>query len=235
MAAQSGTTEIQKFRLLRELTGIRGEGVETDGDFHRIFNYGQITARDDEAVNMDGNGNRLVNTGVLMSHTDAAVRLQGNDNVFFNSGQVLAHGQPGVELVGAAGDVGSLFNSGTISGQDAAWQRRRRRRGDETVINEGTINGNVFLGGGNDVFNGTGGKVFGAVHGGAGDDLYIVDDPTLTLVEEAGEGIDTVVANTGWTLGANFENLNLVGDGDHTGVGNSLDNIINGNIGDNVI
>jgi serralysin len=210
-------------------------GVETDGDFHRIFNYGQITARDDEAVNMDGNGNRLVNTGVLMSHTDAAVRLQGNDNVFFNSGQVLAHGQPGVELVGAAGDVGSLFNSGTISGQDGDGNAIVGSEADEIVINEGTINGNVVLGGGNDIFNGTGGTVFGSVLGGAGDDLYIVDDPTLTLVENAGEGIDTVNANTNWTLGANFENLNLVGGGDHSGVGNNLDNVINGNIGDNTI
>lgn len=48
-------------------------------------------------------------------------------------------------------------------------------------------------------------------------------------------GIDQVVASVDWTLGADIENLTLVGTSKLAGRGNQLDNIVVGNDGSNVI
>ncbi len=56
-----------------------------------------------------------------------------------------------------------------------------------------------------------------------------------TVVENAGQGADTVLASVSYTLGANVENLTL-NRADHiNGTGNSLDNVITGNPGNNVL
>lgn len=47
------------------------------------------------------------------------------------------------------------------------------------------------------------------------------------MVENANEGTDTVYSWINYTLGANVENLTLLGGA--TGVGNTLNNVINGN------
>jgi serralysin len=95
----------------------------------------------------------------------------------------------------------------------------------------------------NDVFHGSGGDT---LIGGAGDDTYYLWDNTSVVVENAGEGIDTVDARF-WgpvTLAANVENLLLNSAGSTAGTGNALNNIIvagtvgatlNGLAGDDVL
>lgn len=73
----------------------------------------------------------------------------------------------------------------------------------------------------------------GTVYGGTGDDTYIVSDTSLVLAEFASEGDDLVVSRVGWTLDDDFERLALIGDRDIRGIGNSQENAIFGNIGDN--
>lgn len=68
----------------------------------------------------------------------------------------------------------------------------------------------------------------------AGNDTYIVDAGD-TVIENAGEGIDTVQADFSCTPGANLENLILTGLGNINSTGNDLDNIIIGNNGSNVL
>src|SRR5207253_7095483 len=70
--------------------------------------------------------------------------------------------------------------------------------------------------------------------GGAGDDVYTIDGAD-TLVELAGGGMDTVQSASSYTLGSNFEILTLIGAGNASGTGNALDNILNGNAGNNVL
>ncbi|MEK1836111.1 MAG: calcium-binding protein, partial [Pseudomonas sp.] len=73
--------------------------------------------------------------------------------------------------------------------------------------------------------------------GGTGNDTYIVDNlkdvvtETSTLASE----IDTVRSSVSWTLSANVENLILTGTNNLNGVGNALDNVLNGNSGNNVL
>ncbi len=67
--------------------------------------------------------------------------------------------------------------------------------------------------------------------GGAGDDTYVVDHAGDSVVEEAGQGTDTVLASVGTTLSAFVEQLVLTGIASIDGTGNSLDNILTGNCG----
>ena len=71
--------------------------------------------------------------------------------------------------------------------------------------------------------------------GGRGNDTYMVDQIGDVVMENAAEGIDTVVSGIDYTLGANVENLTLIGTGDLHGTGNELDNVIVGNAGNNVL
>jgi Ca2+-binding RTX toxin-like protein len=71
--------------------------------------------------------------------------------------------------------------------------------------------------------------------GGAGDDTYFVDNAGDGVVENPGEGTDTVETSVSYTLGPNVENLTLLAGGDLQGFGNSLTNTITGNAGNNLI
>lgn len=75
--------------------------------------------------------------------------------------------------------------------------------------------------------------------GGAGDDTYFMYDHNTKVVEQAGQGIDTI--NDGMIDGyslvnaPNVENLILGGNYASPATGNDLDNIIIGNSGNNII
>ena len=112
---------------------------------------------------------------------------------------------------------------------------------DNTLV--GNDEANTLLGGlgrdilfgeaGNDSLNG--GNGIDRLVGGLGDDTYYVDSKADRVVELVGEGIDTVFAETSYTLSSNIENLTLTGTGDFTAGGNSLDNHIIGNDGNNIL
>ena len=56
--------------------------------------------------------------------------------------------------------------------------------------------------------------------GGLGNDTYLTTSGD-TIVENAGEGVDTVLADFTCTLGTNLENLTLTGTGKINGTGNT--------------
>ena len=56
-----------------------------------------------------------------------------------------------------------------------------------------------------------------------------------TVTENAGQGADTVQSQINFTLGANFENLDLKGVGNRNGTGNGADNQVAGNPGTNLL
>ncbi|WP_341929606.1 S8 family serine peptidase, partial [Methyloversatilis discipulorum] len=71
--------------------------------------------------------------------------------------------------------------------------------------------------------------------GGAGNDTYLVDNQSDSILELAGEGVDTVHSSVSYTLGREIENLVLSGIDGINATGNSLDNFITGNAGDNIL
>lgn len=101
----------------------------------------------------------------------------------------------------------------------------------------GNNRNNVLDGGaGNDTLDGNGGV--DTLKGGAGNDVYILDnsgDVVDLVLETANAGIDTVITNSDYILGANLENLQLLGNGDFSGTGNALVNTIIGNDGENFL
>jgi trimeric autotransporter adhesin len=95
----------------------------------------------------------------------------------------------------------------------------------------GNASGNNLQGaGGNDTLDGSSGA--DTMAGGIGDDSYYVNSTTDRVTELASEGIDTIYASVSWTLNANVERLVLMGSAAR-GVGNALDNVIQGNAANN--
>ena len=69
--------------------------------------------------------------------------------------------------------------------------------------------------------------------GGKDDDSYLVDSTKEIISEAANQGDDDVRSTISYTLGANVEDLRLVGNADINGTGNGLDNFMLGNEGKN--
>src|SRR5213078_764236 len=68
-----------------------------------------------------------------------------------------------------------------------------------------------------------------------GDDTYLVDAAGDVVVEALDAGQDSVRTSLSYTLGANVENLALLGTAAVNGTGNSLDNLLLGNSAANVL
>ena len=80
---------------------------------------------------------------------------------------------------------------------------------------------------GNDMLNG--GTGADSMEGGAGADAYNVDNVGDVILELAGDGTDEVRSSISYTLGANVENLVLLGSATIGGTGNELANAMTGN------
>lgn len=76
------------------------------------------------------------------------------------------------------------------------------------------------------------------MEGGKGNDTYVVDDEGDVVIEyftnAQGGGVDTVRSSITYALGGNLDNLTLTGAGHINGTGNSLNNVLTGNSGNNV-
>lgn len=194
------------------------------GNYIHIYEGGSMMS-DDNVVQSRGGDTTIINEGSLSS-VNQTIYMFEDDNVMVNHGSVTS------QTIGITsnGDGDKIINHGTITGLVNAVLGGA---GAQTVMNSGTMHGLVDLGSGNDVFDGRGGTVLGDVLGGDGNDVFIVDDPGLDLIENAGEGTDRVKSTFDYKLAANFENLTLLGNADLNGRGNAVDNVINGNTGDN--
>lgn len=95
-------------------------------------------------------------------------------------------------------------------------------------------NDTINAGNGNDILDG--GKGADILTGGLGDDTYVVDNIADQIIENAGEGVDTVKTSlNNYVLGNTLENLTLIGSANLIATGNELDNVIIGNAGNNTL
>ncbi|ESQ92573.1 beta strand repeat-containing protein [Asticcacaulis benevestitus] len=86
---------------------------------------------------------------------------------------------------------------------------------------------------GNDILDGGGG--IDTLIGGLGDDEYYIRSSADIIVENSDEGYDKVYSSVSYTMSENVEFLELYGDADADVTGNSMDNSLQGNLGDNIL
>ncbi|VTU24357.1 calcium-binding protein [Variovorax sp. RA8] len=73
------------------------------------------------------------------------------------------------------------------------------------------------------------------LRGGAGNDIYYVDNSADVVTELANEGTDLVLSTVSSTLSADVENLSLTGTAAIDATGNALDNLLTGNTANNTL
>ncbi|MFD0915013.1 LamG-like jellyroll fold domain-containing protein [Pseudahrensia aquimaris] len=116
-------------------------------------------------------------------------------------------------------------------------------KGGSNLLLAGGLGGSNFRSGGqagDDILNGgagndelDGGDGADEMRGASGNDRYWVDQYGDRTIELADEGFDTVLTElTTYKLSANVERLIFTDTANHIGRGNALDNILNGNAGD---
>jgi Ca2+-binding RTX toxin-like protein len=186
------------------------------------------------SANLNATGNELDNT--LLGNT-------GNNTLDGQSGDDTMAGGAGDDLyvVDSADDV---IMENANEGTDTVLSSVSLTLGDnlETLILTGgnatsalgnSLNNSITGNSGNNTLDG--GQGNDTLAGGLGDDVYLVTSTTDTLVENAGEGIDTIQSSVSYTLADYFEHLILTGVDDMSGVGNNDNNEITGNEGNNTL
>ena len=103
---------------------------------------------------------------------------------------------------------------------------------DDSITGNGG-NDSIFAGSGNDTVDGGTGN--DTMTGGLGNDLYFVDSIGDVINELAGGGTDTVQTSVSLILGAQLENLTLIGAVGRSGTGNALNNVITGSTGNDTL
>ena len=198
-------------------------------------------------------GTEGVDTLTGTGRDDHIIGLGGNDTLTGLGGNDLLDGGAGADTMagGLGDDIYVVDNAGDVVTEQAG-------QGTDTVqttlasytlganvenltftdnaAHTGTGNAlnNVLTGGGG-ADNLNGGAGADRMVGGAGNDTYTVDNAGDVVVENGGEGTDTVSASITWTLGANVENLTLSGSSAINGIGNADANVITGNAAANVL
>lgn len=230
----SATLDIQSLtavNLLMTNSGtIRNEGASYEGAYYDViylpdYPFVEVTPR---PVTMLASAVSL--TGGAEKETEVS---------FVNTGTIEALGAHSTAIY-SIGKL-DLVNSGTISGTEGLTLDRkdelaissgRTRIGgaidmvgdqDNSIVNSGTINGSIVLGGGNDSIVNTG-TIKGDIWLGAGDDSFTqLLSAVFEGTADGGEGSDTLTFDItgGGRLDAatfaqfiNFENIALTGSGD---------------------
>ena len=191
------------------------------------------------AVFLGGSGlsKVLVNTGAIQSlATEAGIAVWvtgSNLTTIDNAGTIRSVGGVAIDASLATGAI-HLNNSGTITSSTPDASIVATALAD-TILNTGSINWGVVLGNGDDVFDGIGGFVGGAVFGGDGNDVFRISDPLAQVWEDVGQGLfDRVESTVSFSLVpmGEVEMLTLLGTATD-GTGNYLGTWISGNAMDN--
>jgi Ca2+-binding RTX toxin-like protein len=156
---------------------------------------------------------------------------EGVDTVNSSVSITLSANLENLLLVGY-GDINAIGNADAnvlLGTSGANWLQGM---GGNDDLRGGEGNDRLEGGAGNDLLDG--GEGTDSLSGGLGDDVFLVDQAEDIVIENAGEGIDTVRATASYALSGNVENLVLESSGGYiNGTGNALTNHLTGNDYDN--
>ncbi|MDF8333566.1 calcium-binding protein [Novosphingobium cyanobacteriorum] len=206
------------------LTGSGDPDGIGNGDSNRITG----NAGDNLLSGMDGNDTLDGGVGV-----DTLAGAAGNDSYVLDNplDTIVEFAGDGTDTVRASFtyELGDTLENLVLTGADTIDGTGNAQ--DNLITGNTAANHLVGLDG-NDTLDGGGGGG-DVLAGGAGDDTYILDDASDAVIENAGDGTDTVVAAFSTTIAADIENLTLSGTASIDGTGNALANVLTGNAGIN--
>ena len=207
------------------ITGNSAGNILSDGGTvtHGSYTSGVLTGLDNGGTSdlIQGGGNDTMAGGL---GNDIYIVTSSTDVISESSGQ-------GLDLVKSFVD----FNLGT----NGANVESLVLMGTADLNATGSTSANTLVGnGGNNILDdgGVGGN--DTMVGGAGDDTYMVSNASDVITEGGAAGTDLVEANLTvgtYALGANIEDLTLMGTNNINGTGNTAANLIIGNSGNNII
>lgn len=192
------------------------------------------------AISLTGNelsnvltGNNAANTLDGGAGADVLIGGKGNDLYIVDSqaNTVIENAAEGADTVqsSVSYSLGDNVEHLTLTGAAEA--------GMGNALNNkltGNAQSNKLWGGlGNDSLDG--GQGADILFGGLGNDKYWVDSADDLVVENAGEGTDTVYASVSYALADNVERLILTGSANINAVGNAGNNRLEGNAGNNIL
>jgi len=192
--------------------------------------------------NFTGTGNALVNVITGGSGNDTLDGGTGADTLIGGAGDDTYVVDAGDTVTEAANAGTDTIRTALVSYTLGANIENLTYTGKVAFTGTGNSLGNVITGGaaadkltggsGNDTLNG--GAGIDTMIGGLGDDTYIVDNAADIVTENAGEGTDTIKTTlTSYSLASKpaVENLTYTGTAAFKGTGNTLDNVIAGGSG----
>ena len=224
--------------------------VQSSVTYTLANNVEKLTLTGTSAI--DGTGNSAINNMLGNSAANVLDGAGGNDNINGGSGADTMIGGTGSDtfVVDDSADITIEFaDEGTDTVESSvdftlqAYVEKLTLTGAAGITGTGNDDANTILGngadntiygmGGDDSLNGSTGN--DTMYGGLGDDSYTIGAAGDFVVEDAGEGIDTVFSAGTYMLLDNFENLTISGITKWNGTGNELNNILTGNTAANLL
>ena len=184
---------------------------------------------------LDGFGNTLNNTLTGNSLNNNLDGGAGTDTMVGGKGDDFYH----VDNVGDVVTENAGEGNDTVFSSLAGYVLPRNVEslallGTANINGTGNFLSNIIYGNdGNNIIDG--GQFVDVLIGGLGNDTYIVDTPDDIVIEDVGQGSDTVSASVSYVLPGEVENLTLTGSGSNDATGNTMANVITGNAGNNIL